>query len=146
MRPWGNRARCSWTPDPFRGTRLTSRNSLRAVNRIDERRECEARNFGRAIDADSKPEGAKSAVRIDVEIFVTIQARVELLADSQDRLERRGIKRNPHHAAGGVAGEHHAGLQVARVESGVGIVCENDSAVVALHVGKSARWLGAPRP
>src|ERR1700687_6160478 len=110
MRPWRNRPRCSTTANPFRRTRLTSRNSLRAVNSIDERRQREARNFGRAIDADSEPEGAKTAVRIDVEIFVTVQARVELLADSQDRFERRTIKRNPHDAAVSVAGEHHAGL------------------------------------
>src|SRR5258707_4238390 len=146
MRRRGNRPRCSTTANPLRRAHLTIRNSFRAVNIIEERRQREARDFGRAIDSDSKPKGAEAAIRVDVEIFVTVQARVELLADSQDRLERRTIKRNPHDAAVRVTREHHTGLQMTRVESGVVIVREDDGTVVALYVGKSARRLGAPRP
>src|SRR6267154_6577682 len=82
MRPRGNRPRCSTTANPLRRARLTSRNSFRAVNRVEERRQREAGDFGRAIDSDSKPKSAEAAIRVGVELFVTVQPRVELLADS----------------------------------------------------------------
>src|ERR1700676_1782694 len=115
-------------------------------SRIDKRSQREARYFGRAVDADSQPERAQAAIGVDIKIFVTVQARVEFLADAQNRFERRSIERNPHDAAVGVPGEHHARPQMTRVKSGVGIVREDDRAVVAVDVGERARRLGAPRP
>ena len=99
-----------------------------AMGAFGQRSQAEARNFGAAIDADAHPECAEAAVGIDVEIFVAIQARIILLADAKDRAERRSIKRDPHDAAVSVAGEHHAGAQMTRIERGIGIVREHDRA------------------
>ncbi len=117
-----------------------------AGGRIDERSQREARYFRRAVDANSQPERAQAAIGVDVKIFVAIQARVKFLADAQDRFERRSVERNSHDAAVSVAREHHARPQMTRVQRGVGIVREDDRAVVAVDVAERARRLGAPRP
>lgn len=63
----------------------------------------ETRDFRLAIDPDSQPECAQSAVGVDVEFAVTIESGVVLLADAQDGINHRAIKRKPYHAAMGVA-------------------------------------------
>src|SRR5271168_4916224 len=73
------------TPAPRLNDRFRDRAGPVLAFRKRERRQAEAGNLGPAVDADPHPEGAEAAIGIDVEIFVEIQARVELLADSKDR-------------------------------------------------------------
>src|SRR3984957_19773579 len=114
--------------------------------RFDQRRQRETRYFGRAVDANSQPKRAEAAIGIDVKIFVAIQARVEFLADAQNRFEWRSIKWNSDDSTMRVPGEHHARPEMTRIERGVGIVREDDRAIVAVDVAERARRLGAPRP
>src|ERR1700722_13209827 len=126
--------------------RMQFRGRFFGSGRFDQRCQREARNFGRAVDADSQPKRAEPAIGIDVEIFVAVQARVKFLADAQNRFERRSVKWNSETSPLLVAGEHHARPEVTRVEGGVGIVREDDRAIVAVDVAERARWLGASRP
>src|SRR5229473_1743652 len=123
--------------------------ALFRAGRFAALRQCdqaEVRNLGAAVDSNPQQERAEAAIGVDIEIAVTVESRVESLADLEHRPYRRAVERYSHDAAVRVAGEHHSRLEVARVERSVRIMREHDRAITRCDVAERARWLGAARP